>query len=318
MHAYIIILYVTNTNMEEDGGLQLAEGKCQMGCCINSSKMVEVHVKLLNKKKLLFAEAIIYDHTTPHHILSFAVLAHSKCISIHTLKNSFFHKLMPTLQTLIFLFVLSHSTINPMITTWWIFYHIHGYAWAGSICWTSSLQLYSYGHAKQMVRNFHCIDFFWIINSCSKLDEERFFSEITHCQFAILFLDKTFKKKKSLIVFIIMSNHCLSVCVSLIYYASFISIISDNIYYNKRLFEIGPILLYSVAVLLRIIRRTIITNGSQMRLSELKNIIYWAIIPRLVPDKDFLVTSHIKNLMIDMETYPSNFDRLRFEWVVIR
>lgn len=57
--------------MEEDGGLQLAEGKCQMGCCcINSSKMVEVHVKLLNKKKLLSAEAIIYDHTTPHHITS--------------------------------------------------------------------------------------------------------------------------------------------------------------------------------------------------------------------------------------------------------
>lgn len=72
-----------------------------------------------------------------------------------------------------------------------------------------------------------------------------------------------------------MSNHCLSVCVCarLIYYASFISIISDNIYYNKRLFEIGPISLYSVAVLLRLIRRTIITNGSQMRLSELKNII---------------------------------------------
>lgn len=40
-------------------------------CCINSSKMVEVHEKLLNKRKLLSAEAIIYDHTTPHHITSF-------------------------------------------------------------------------------------------------------------------------------------------------------------------------------------------------------------------------------------------------------
>lgn len=58
-------------------------------CCINSSKMVEVHVKLLNKKKLLSAEAIIYDHTTSHHILPFAVLAHSICISIHTLMTLF-------------------------------------------------------------------------------------------------------------------------------------------------------------------------------------------------------------------------------------
>lgn len=35
MHAYIIILYVTNINMEEDGGLQLAEGKMPNGLLLH-------------------------------------------------------------------------------------------------------------------------------------------------------------------------------------------------------------------------------------------------------------------------------------------